>query len=180
MTHDLASNASATLLLMFDVCQANFVIRIEVSEREYTYLSISGGYTSYDKLIRAMFWRLLSMVGVQEPRKLATSDDLDVILRGFNNMEMRPGAKECIEKLRCAGFTVWGFTMADHSRIHRYFIQAGIDLSSENLIACDSTSIGKPAIAAYKPVLAKLSASGCRPWFAAAHAWDVSAARRQG
>lgn len=151
-----------------------------MSEREYTYLSMSDGYTPYDRIIAAMFWRLLSMIGVKEPRRLASADDLAFILRGFHNMEMRPGAKECIEKLRDAGFTVWGFTMADYSRIHGYFVRAGIDLPEGNLLACDSTSIGKPASAAYKPVLEKLSLGDSQPWFAAAHGWDVSAARRQG
>lgn len=89
-------------------------------------------------------------------------------------------AKECIDILRRNGFTVWAFTMADYSRIYSYFHKAGIDLPEENMMSCDSTSIGKPASAAYAPLLEKLSAQGEKPWFAAAHAWDVSAAKRQG
>lgn len=53
-------------------------------------------------------------------------------------------------------------------------------MPAENLKSCDSSKIGKPDPAAYKPLLEQLSQGGKQPWFAAAHMWDVSAARRTG
>jgi 2-haloacid dehalogenase len=53
-------------------------------------------------------------------------------------------------------------------------------MPEENLLSCDSTMIGKPAPEAYKPLLEKLRMEGGEPWFAAAHMWDVSAARSTG
>ena len=102
------------------------------------------------------------------------------ISKGYAEKEMRPGAKECIEKLRSAGFTVWGLTTGDWHTVHGYFERAGIDMPPENLKACDELRISKPEPEAYKPLLTQLSSDGGQPWFAASHLWDVSAARRTG
>lgn len=153
---------------------------IEVAEREYTYLSMSGLYKSYVQVFSAIFWRMLYKSGIDKPREFASDEDLEFILKGFSNMQVRPGAKECVEKLRDAGFTVWAFTMGDLRRVGAYFSTAGIDMPSENLLSCDTSAIGKPDPEAYKPLLKRLKATGAQPWFAAAHMWDVSAAKRTG
>lgn len=95
-------------------------------------------------------------------------------------MELRPGAKECIEKLRSAGFRVIGFTMGDVERVGGYFRNAGVELPEGDLLSCDSSRIGKPDPEAYRPLLEELRREGGKPWFAAAHMWDVSAAKRTG
>ena len=64
--------------------------------------------------------------------------------------------------------------MGDIERVGGYFRNAGVELPSENLLSCDTSSIGKPDPAAYKPLLERLSSQGGTPWFAAAHMWDVS------
>lgn len=69
---------------------------------------------------------------------------------------------------------VTGFTMGDLARVGGYFKNAGVDLPAENLLSCDTSAIGKPDPAAYKPLLDQLSSQGGTPWFAAAHMWDVS------
>lgn len=154
----------------------------ETAEREYTYLSISGKCVPFTDVFRAVFYRVLWMAGIAEPRAFASADDLEYIIHENNALKMRPGAAECIQTLRDAGFTVWGFTAGDLKRVSGYFQQAGIDLPSENLLSCDSTGVGKPDPAAYVPLLDRLKAEneGKKPWFAAAHMWDVSAARRTG
>ena len=40
--------------------------------------------------------------------------------------------------------------------------------------------MAKPAPAAYEPLLEKIQKNGDEAWFAAAHMWDVSAAKRTG
>jgi 2-haloacid dehalogenase len=47
------------------------------------------------------------------------------------------------------------------------------------LVSSDDTGIGKPALDGYVPLYQQLSKEG-KPWFAAAHKWDVSAANRVG
>lgn len=81
---------------------------IEVAEREYTYLSMSGKYVKFADVFEHIFWRMLFKAGVPEARKFANKNDLSAIMVGYKAMELRPGAKECIQKLRDAGYTVWG------------------------------------------------------------------------
>ncbi|KAL2834913.1 FAD dependent oxidoreductase-domain-containing protein [Aspergillus cavernicola] len=155
---------------------------IEVAEREYTYLSMSGAYTPFATVFRALFYRMLWMAGITEPRDFASEQDLEGIMAEYTGLKMRPGAGECVQKLRDAGFTVWCFTAGDIKRVGGYFANAGILMPAENLLSCDTTGVGKPDPAAYRPLLEKLVAEneGKTPWFAAGHMWDVSAARRAG
>jgi 2-haloacid dehalogenase len=74
----------------------------------------------------------------------------------------------------------WAFTAGDLKRVGGYFASAGIEMPEANLLSCDSTKIGKPSPEAYAPLLADLRKGGGEPWFAAAHMWDVSAARSVG
>ncbi|KAL1875592.1 hypothetical protein Plec18167_005528 [Paecilomyces lecythidis] len=152
---------------------------MEVAEREYTYLSISDKYTPFANCFEALFYRMLAMSGIAEPHKFAGDSDLEYIMSEYQYLEMRPGAAECVSKLRDAGFTVWAFTAGDLRRVGGYFAHANIEMPAENLLSCDSTGVGKPAIAAYKPLLQQLKKDG-EVWFAAAHMWDVSAAGRAG
>ncbi|KAJ9634408.1 hypothetical protein H2204_006233 [Knufia peltigerae] len=155
---------------------------METTEREYTYLSMSGKYVPFGEVFKKIFWRMLWMGGIQEPREFASSEDLATILAAHQKLQMRPGAVECVKKLRDAGFTVWALTAGDLKRVGGYFSQAGVEMHPDNLISCDSTGLGKPDPAAYRPLLDKLikENDGKKPWFAAAHMWDVSAARRTG
>lgn len=153
---------------------------LEMAEREYTYLSLSGRYIPFFNLFAPLVYRSLMHAGIPEPRKFITPDEVEDLVGAYKRLTMRPGAVECIDKLRAAGFTVWGFTAGDRERVGGYFAQAGIELPAENLISCDSMSKSKPEPDAYKPVLEKLSSSRVQPWFAAAHMWDVSTARTLG
>ncbi|KAH8900450.1 DAO-domain-containing protein [Thozetella sp. PMI_491] len=153
---------------------------LETAEREYTYLSLSGRYLPFVKVVEGLFYRMLLYGGIEEPRKFASPDDLAYIMAEWHKLKPRPGAAECISKLRDAGFTVWCFTAGDIKRVGGYFAQAGVDMPAENLLSCDTAGVAKPQPEAYAPVLKKLSADGKTPWFAAAHMWDVSTARTVG
>lgn len=153
---------------------------LETAEREYTYPSMSGRYVGFAQVVEAIF-RMLFKAGIAEPRQFAASDDLHFIMHGYKTLTMRPGARECIEKLRKAGFEVWALTAADQIGRAAYFKQAHIEFPFKKLLSCDQSSIGKPDPASYDPLLKKLS-SGAQPqpWFAAAHMWDTSAAQKVG
>ncbi|KZL79191.1 catalytic activity [Colletotrichum incanum] len=151
---------------------------IEAAEREYTYLSIQGRYRRFYDIFHSLFYRMLFMAGVPEPRKLATDDDAAFIMDRFLELEARPGVKECFKLLREAGFTVWAFTAGDAKRVGGYFQKNGIEMPAENLRSCDADGIGKPDPKAYKPIFE--SFNGEEAWFAAAHMWDASAAKECG
>jgi 2-haloacid dehalogenase len=63
--------------------------------------------------------------------------------------------------------------------VRGYFERAGIDMPLENVISCDTAGVAKPALAAYKPALARFKDEDAK-WFAAAHMWDVTAAVKVG
>lgn len=150
----------------------------EAAEREYTYLSISNRYVRFYDVFRALFYRILWMAGVEEPRTFATDADLEFVLARFMELEARPGVAECFEILRENGFTVWAFTAGDAKRVRGYFERNGIDMPLENFASCDSLGVGKPAPESYRPLLERFA--GEEAWFAAAHMWDVSAAKSTG
>lgn len=154
---------------------------VEVAEREYTYLSVSGAYTPYAMILEKLFPRMLVMAGISDPATFSTPEDLAYIMGEYASLELRPGALECVQKLRDAGFTVWALTAGDLTRVGAYLRTAGVNMPAENLVSCDTSGIGKPDPRAYQPLLEKLvRAGGGKPWFAAAHMWDVSAAKRTG
>lgn len=154
---------------------------LEAAEREYTYLSISSRYKQFGTVFEALFFRMLWMAGIAEPRAFASQDDLAYIMAEYQKLEMRPGANECVSKLRDAGFTVWAFTAGDLKRVGGYFTRAGVEMPEANFLSCDTLGFGKPSPEAYIPLAKKLRDDGDdMPWFAAAHMWDVSAARTTG
>jgi 2-haloacid dehalogenase len=79
---------------------------LEAAEREYTYLSMSNRYVPFATVFRKIFFRMLWMAGIKAPREFASEEDLEYIMTEYMTCEMRPGAKECVAKLRQAGFTV--------------------------------------------------------------------------
>lgn len=152
----------------------------EVAEREYTYLSMSGRYTRYYDCVQALFYRVLGQSGIPNPREFASVDDLEAIMNAYLELKARPGAKECWQKLRDAGFTMWAFTAGDPKRVQGYLRKNGIECPEENFRSCDAAGVGKPAPECYRPNLEEFQKKGEEAWFAAAHQWDVSAAKRSG
>ncbi|KAG6358448.1 hypothetical protein INS49_014332 [Diaporthe citri] len=153
---------------------------IEAAEREYTYLSLSGRYRPFFEVFAALFYRMLFFAGVKNPRGFCAEEDVKWLVGEWQKLHLREGAKECVRKLRDAGFTVWCFTAGDIARVGGYFREAGVDMPAENLLSCDTVGVAKPVPEAYRPLLERLSRDGKQPWFAAAHMWDVSTARTVG
>jgi 2-haloacid dehalogenase len=152
----------------------------ETAEREYTFLSMSGKYVNYFDCIKTLFPRVLAQCGIDEPYSFASKDDLDHILAQYAKLRARPGAAECWAKLRGAGFTMWTFTSGDPGMVKGYLRDNGIECPAENFRSCDDLGVGKPDPECYKPLLEEFRAAGEEAWFAAAHQWDVSAAKRTG
>lgn len=153
---------------------------LEVAEREYTYLSMSGRYVVFYKVFESLFYRCLWYAGITEPRKFCTPEDVEYLVNEWRKLELREGAAECIKKLRDGGFTVYCFTAGDIARVTGYFSRGGVDMPKENVLSCDSAGLAKPTPEAYMPILKRLSDGDKKPWFAAAHLWDASTAKTVG
>jgi 2-haloacid dehalogenase len=69
-------------------------------------------------------------------------------------------------------------TAGDIERVGGYFTHNGIDMPKENFVSCDAIGIGKPDPKVYQMMLEKLGSD--EKWFAAAHNWDVAAAKLAG
>ncbi|KAJ8068959.1 hypothetical protein OCU04_002640 [Sclerotinia nivalis] len=149
------------------------------SELEFTFLSISERYKPYNGILEATFYRTLWFAGVEDPRALCTDEEMKACVRGYSELRLRAGAKECFEILEKGGFKVWLLTTADLKRVQGYFSRGGIEMPAENFISCDSFGVAKPALAAYRNALEKFAPDD-EAWFAAAHMWDVSAAKKVG
>jgi 2-haloacid dehalogenase len=156
----------------------------ETAEREYTFLSISNAYTPYFTCMRRLFYRVLRSAGVPDPREVVGESDVDAVMDSFAHLEVRPGVEECWKRLRAEGFTMWAFTAGDASSVQGMLEKGGVVLPVEQFRSCDSTGVGKPSSESYRPLLQELRADAdgedVETWFAAAHQWDVSAAKRSG
>lgn len=153
------------------------------SELESTFLRLSERSVPYRTVMTSTFYRTLYISGIKEPRKMATDEQREACVQGYWSLTMRDGAKECLDKLKNAGFRVWYFTSGDLKRVQGYFSSAGVEVTAGNLISCNGSNpdkpVEKPALDAYRPVLERFGEDDVK-WFAAAHMWDVSAAVKTG
>lgn len=163
----------------------------EAAELEFNFLLNSERYTPFNEVFKALFYRTLWMSGIEDPRSFATDEERDLCQAAFSRLELRPGCREMMAKLRENGFTIWCLTTGDKARVKGYFDRAGFEMPIESVVSCDSfvdtdangnklgTGVYKPSMGAYRPMLAKF-ADEDEKWFAAAHMWDVSAAVKAG
>ncbi|SCW03216.1 LAFE_0G05556g1_1 [Lachancea fermentati] len=149
-------------------------------ERDFSYLSQSGTYKTFQDVFKYTFYRSLYFAGVEKPREYASDEDLEEIYKGWWSLEGRPELKEMFQKLRDYGFTIWCLTDASKERVAGYFKNSGVEMPSENLISCDSIGAGKPEGVVYKYIADKIPGKGKDAFFAAAHMWDSAAARQGG
>ncbi|KAF3763677.1 putative 2-haloalkanoic acid dehalogenase [Cryphonectria parasitica EP155] len=152
---------------------------LESSEREFTFLDLSGRYSPYFPVFRSLFHRVLAQVGVPNVRQEFSDEDADVCAAGYAALRARPGVAEAWQKLRDAGFTVWALTTGDKQRVRGYLSRAGLEVADENFVTCDGLDVRKPAPKAYRYVLDKFTGAE-QTWFAAAHMWDASGAKASG
>lgn len=152
---------------------------MECAEREFTFLDLSGRYSPYFPVFRALFHRVLAQLGVPSPRTLFTPEDADACAAGYAALRARPGVVECWARLRAAGFTVWALTTGDKARVRGYLARAGLDVPEDNFFTCDGLDVRKPVPGAYEYVRERFRGAE-QTWFAAAHMWDASGAKANG
>ncbi|PWY96541.1 HAD-like protein, partial [Aspergillus sclerotioniger CBS 115572] len=163
---------------------------MQASELEYTMLLMSSRYTPYSEVFKTLFYRVLYMSGIENPREFATEDERDACQAACSLLELRPGCREMMEKLRGNGFEIWCLTTGDVARVSGYFVREGVEMPVERVVSCvdfmeggggDRLGVVKPSMGAYRRIVERLGlGEEDEMWFAAAHMWDVSAAVKAG
>ncbi|KAL4887543.1 HAD-like protein [Aspergillus karnatakaensis] len=153
---------------------------MEAAEKEYTYLSLSGGYVKVFDVFRSVFYRTLWQAGITDPRSFASDEDREFVLSAYRELKPRPGVAECFAKLREGGFRVWCLTAGDVERVKGYLDAAGLEFPDEDFVSCDDIGVGKPLPRAYEYILDKFPSGEREIWFAAGHMWDAAGARQCG
>ncbi|KAJ7672066.1 HAD-like domain-containing protein [Mycena rosella] len=148
------------------------------AELDFQYLSIVGDYRSHSTLLKKAFYKTMDAAGLASS-SLAEADVDELISQYCDNLTPRPGLSEMMQTLRDAGFTVWCCSDGSPERVKGYFEKAGIAMPMENLLSCNMCAAAKPDPKVYK--MAKEKVRGAETAvFAAAHAWDLAGARKEG
>ena len=147
----------------------------EAAELEFNFLLNSGGgggNTPFNEVFKALFYRTLWMSRIEDTRSFATDEERDLCQAAFSRLELRPGCRKMMAKLRGNGFTIWCLTMGDKARVKGYFDRAGFEMPTESVVSCDSfvetdangnklgTGVYKPSMRAYRPMLATILVKG--------------------
>lgn len=154
------------------------------AQRDFTYLTVIGEYTTIAAVLKATFKRACLIVDLPA-EDTPSDDDVAAVMKAFTQSEAREGLKGCFDGLRDAGWDVYGVTNGGLETSLNYYKQADIALDSEHLLSCDDLKAAKPDLRVYLNATEKLDAKGLGSgegdrWFVAAHSWDLIAARKVG
>lgn len=150
------------------------------AQRDFTYTSIAGSYTPIAQILGQTIRRACRTVDFDGH---VSDDDVTAIMNGMMSLEARPGLKECYDGLRDAGWDVYGVTNGGKDASLGYYKQAGVHIDHAHCLSCDDLQKAKPDVAVYENASQILAAAGCtgqQRFFVAAHAWDLTAARKAG
>lgn len=119
---------------------------------------------------------------MSDPETFATTEDVDFIIAEYKKLQPRPGMGEMMKILREGGFEVWCLSDANVERVKGYFDLSEVEMPMENILSADMCQAGKPEAKVYKMAREKVGADlqGEVSVFAAAHAWDIAAAKAAG
>ena len=149
-------------------------------ERDFAYLSQIGHYHPTRKILKSIFFRTLYQAGIDDPRDVASEEDLEYLCDEWLKLTCRPELPALWKMLQENGFTIWCLTDGDAERVKGYFKNSNLTMPDENIVSCDSLGIGKPTPEVYTYMLDKLPNKGKDAWFGAAHMWDCCAAKKAG
>jgi HAD superfamily hydrolase (TIGR01493 family) len=170
---------SAWFAVHFDgLCRSLYSSRTSNAEVDFQRLSLVQKFRSHSTLLKKAFYK--TMKDAEIPTSSIPEADVDLLISQYSeSLTPRPGLSEMIQTLRDGGFTVWCCSDASPERVKGYFDKAGIDMPMENLLSCNMCEAAKPDPRVYKMVKKALGRADVTV-FAAAHAWDLAGARKEG
>nr|POE65970.1 (s)-2-haloacid dehalogenase [Quercus suber] len=154
------------------------------AQRDFTYTSMAGCYTPIAQILKHTFKRACQVVDL--PTDQVTDEDIASIMSEVTKLPPREGLKACFDGLREAGWDVYAVTNGAKQTSLGYYSKAGIELDNDHLLSCDDIQVAKPDVKVYDAANQNLDALGVdekgdgNRWFVAAHAWDLTAAKKAG
>ncbi|KAJ7478594.1 putative 2-haloalkanoic acid dehalogenase [Mycena galericulata] len=148
------------------------------AEIDFQYLSVLEKFHSHSTLMKKAFHKTLSAAGL--PPSSVSDADIELLISQYaENLTPQPGLSEMMQTLRAAGFTVYCCSDASPERVCAYFAKAGVEMPVENVLSCNMCAAAKPDAKVYRMVKEKLEGASVAV-FAAAHAWDLAGAQKEG
>ncbi|SCV73991.1 BQ2448_6421 [Microbotryum intermedium] len=156
------------------------------SQRDFTYLSMNGGYTPIAQILKATLPRVLQMN--QITTTTLTQDDLSSVLSILPTLPPRPTLVKCSALLLASenpSFQLMAATNgADKTTKELYRVALGEEEAGKWMyFSCDEIQVAKPAPIVYEAVWERLRSQGLGKkgaWFVASHTWDLYAAKKAG
>jgi len=171
------------------------------TQRDFTYLSISGSYTAMPKVFAATLPRALAIALDPAPDYPSVSrvrsfpkDKMDRVLAELKQLKGRPGLVDAFSTLWDAGFEI--YAVSNGAKEGTKALLATLDDSNSNrkdvfvngefdkyIVSCDEVQKAKPSPEIYARTLELAGADpkqGDECWFIAAHSWDLLPARNAG
>ncbi|KAJ7770513.1 haloacid dehalogenase [Mycena metata] len=145
---------------------------------DFQYLSVLQKYRSHSTLLKKAFYKTMGEAGFAiDPVDEA---DVDMLISQYSeNLPPRAGLSDMMQTLRAGGFTIFCCSDASPDQVKTYFDKAGVDMPIKNIFSCDMCEAAKPDAKVYKMVKKELCHAKVLV-FAAAHAWDLAGAKKQG
>lgn len=147
------------------------------SQRDFTYLSLSGRYTPIAEVLKASLPRVLLMNGLTPP------ENLGPIMSNFQSLPARSGFAEAVRLLTSTGkYKLVAATNGGLDSTQGLLRGALGDSAASkwDVFSCDEIKVAKPNKEVYEKVWEKIGGKEQSAWFVASHTWDLLAAKNAG
>ena len=131
--------------------------------------TLSGVFRPFDEHVRAAVARQAAVRGFD-------SDRVDAAAQRASALDPYPDAGQALATVRAAGHRVAVVTNSGREAGERALASAGLEV--EAVVGTDEVGAYKPDRRVYQHALRRLGATDA--WLVAAHAWDVTGAKRAG
>jgi 2-haloacid dehalogenase len=137
--------------------------------------TLTGAYSDFGKIFDAA-------LGVIEERhqKPLASEQRSAILGTVSRLPAHRDVSDGLQRLRDGGFRLVALTNSTALVANKQLEQSGLKPYFERIFSADSVQRLKPAPEPYRMVAREMGVQMAGLWLVAAHAWDVTGAKRAG
>ena len=137
--------------------------------------TLTGSYADFGKIFAAA----LQVVEARHQRSLSP-EQRSTILETVSQLPAHHDVRDGLQRLRDAGFRLVTLTNSTSLIAHKQLEHSGIKPYFERIFSADSVQRLKPAPEPYRMVASEMGVQLPQLCLVAAHAWDVTGAKRAG